>query len=314
MRPRRRSAAVLAVNVAVVALVAACTGGGGGRPRVPSALPPLTITIPTTLVDHSSDSLGTVVGRTTLTIPPLTPGNATLGGTVIADDGSPVAGADIHLERVVDDQVGAADVSAAADGTWNVAGLLGGLYRVRAWRTPDMAQTNPDIFFMGGSETHTLNLRLARFGGEQVQSSLAPNPGVVGEPANLVVEVTAPSVGSDGVVKDEGRSGLPVELVGDGRWAVESPPTQTTSSSGLAGWALSCQAVGAQPLSVVVNGTDTFPLDLPPCVPVPPTTTTTTTLPTSSTTATSLPGATTSTTTRAKHRPGGPPSTGPFGT
>ncbi|GAC1533638.1 MAG: hypothetical protein NVS3B12_13320 [Acidimicrobiales bacterium] len=293
---RPASALLLALSVAVMVVVAACTGGAHRAKPVAPLTPETTMPI-TTLADHSSDSLDGVSGRTTLTIA-LTPGQATLGGVVAGPDGQPVPGATVRLERVVGDQLAAANVGSAADGTWTAARIIGGLYRVRAWRAPDLAQTTPNIMFLGSKETQMLNLRLDRFTGVSVSSSLAPNPPIIDSPANLVVAVNAATVGPDGVVRGQGRSGVAVQLFGEGQWQISGSPGRTTNASGIASWQLTCVALGNQPLSVLVNGTDTFPLNLAPCSPVPPTTTTaeaqtTTTQP--GQTTTTQPGQTTTT-------------------
>jgi hypothetical protein len=190
--------------------------------------------------------------------------------------------------------VASADVAAAADGTFNAPGIIGGLYRVRAWRPPDLAIVDPQIFFLGAAETHTVSLQLQRFTGMQVSSTIAPNPPIIGEPANLVVLVGVSTVGADGVVRGQGKSGLQVDLAGSGSWAVTGSASRTTDAAGDATWEITCDSLGPQSLSVVVQSTNSFPLDLPACAPVPTTTTTTTT--------TTLPGSSTSTSTTTKRK------------
>src|SRR5207248_2824996 len=103
-------------------------------------------------------------------------------------------------ERLVGDGVGSADIISQADGTWAAPNVLGGRYRVRAWRAPDLALTTPQLLFVGSTETKALSLRVDRYTGTGVQAAIAPSPPVVGEPANLVVSVTTRSVDDKGVV------------------------------------------------------------------------------------------------------------------
>jgi len=290
IRTRRGAGAVLSLNLVVLVVLVACSGG---HPSFPSSLLYATSTTATTYPDYSSVSLGAVAGVTTLTVN-LTPGAANINGTVVDDTGAPVPAATIHLERLVGTQLASVDIPAAADGTWKAQGIVGGLYRVRAWRPPDLAIVDPQILFLGATDTQTVNLQLQRFTGDQVTSNIAPSPPIIGQPANLVVLVTVSTVAADGTVHGQGKPGTTVELAGGGSWAVSGNASEVTGADGTARWELTCGALGPQSLSVVVDTTNSFPLSLPPCAPVPTTTTTGT--------STTVVSGTTSTTT--KHRTG----------
>jgi hypothetical protein len=276
-------------------VLAACTGGHGTP--LPSSLLSATTTSQTTYPDLSNVSLPAIAGVTTVTVG-LTPGGASINGQVVDDTGAPVPSATVHLERIVGNQVASADVTSGGDGTFNAPGIIGGLYRVRAWRPPDLAIVDPQIFFLGSSDAHSLTLQMQRFTGQQVSSSIAPDPPIIGEPANLVVLVSASTVDPDGTVRGQGQPGVQVSLAGQGSWVVSGSAAATTGPAGTAGWQVTCQQLGAQPLSVVIASGPTTPLDLPPCAPVPTTTTST------STTSTSVPfGATTTTLHRQRAGP-----------
>src|SRR3954468_15484125 len=120
----RRAALVL------VLFAGACSSHRGLVPPVPSTV---VLETPTTAPDLTGVGLAAVAGRTTTTSIPLGPGGATLNGTVTGPDG-PVPSATVHIERLVGDASGSADVATQPDGTWTAPGLLGGRYRVRAWR------------------------------------------------------------------------------------------------------------------------------------------------------------------------------------
>ncbi|MGH9165928.1 MAG: hypothetical protein ACRDZW_10510, partial [Acidimicrobiales bacterium] len=177
----------------------------------------------------------------------------------------------------------------ATDGTWSLAGVTGGRYRVRAWRAPDLAQVEPTLVFVGAQDKAPVVSKLERFAGPFPAPSVAPNPPVVGESAGLVVQVTQRSVDEGGVVRAIPIPGARVELTGAIFWQVRSANPTVTDASGRARWELACRSPGAQPLSAVVNGGESFPLALPACadptpvVPVPlpgqPATTTVTTRP-----------------------------------
>ena len=279
IRSRRTAGAVLSLPLAAVLVLAACTGGHSG---FPSSLLSATTTTATTFPDFSSVTLGAVGGVTTITVS-VTPGTATVSGQVLDDVGAPVPSATVHLERVVGNQLASADVAAGPDGTFSAPGIIGGLYRVRAWRAPDLAIVDPQIFFLGASEAKSVNLQLQRFTGEQVTSSIAPSPPIIGQPANLVVLVAVSAVAADGTVHGQPKAGAQAALVGDGSWTVQGSASQTTGPSGTVSWQVSCGALGQQSLSVIVDA-KSFPLNLPACSPVPTTTTTTTGAPSTSST------------------------------
>ena len=196
----------------------------------------------------------------------------------------PVGGATVEADRLVGDQVATVKTTTAADGSWNLSSILGGRYRVRAWQQPSLAMTTPQIFFLAGTENHTLTLQLTAFTGPVVASAFAPANPVLGQSDNLVIQVTNPTVGPDGVVRDLPDAGVSVTLTDGPQWLVSNGNPLPTDSSGQVLFQLSCQATGTLALSAEVGTGTSVGLELPDCAP-PPTTTlepTTTTPPPSS--------------------------------
>lgn len=271
----------------VVALMVAA--GCSDDPTEELPAPPTTVPLAptTTAADLSGVALAGVAGRTTTTLS-IGPGSATMRGTVVVPEGA-VPGATVRLERLVGDAVAAAEVPTNPDGTWEAKDILGGRYRVRAWRAPDLAMTKPEVFFLEAREARTLNLRLSRFEGVAVTSDIAPNPPEVNAPASLVVLVTAREVDTTGVVRANPVAGVRVELAGSG-WRLDSANATVTDSGGQARWQVRCRAEGVQNLSVVVNQQSPHALEMPPCSP--------STAPPSTSTSTTVRGGTTSTTRR----------------
>lgn len=268
-----RRAGVLAL-AAVALLGAACSR----EARITLPPPPSTVAPSTTvpLVDHSGANLPKVGGKTTTTIA-IQPGPATLRGSVVGPDG-PIPGAAVRVERLVGDGVATLVLPTLADGTWVLPNVLGGRYRVRAWREPDLALTTPAILFLEGSQTKELQLKLDRYSGLHAGAAIAPDPPVVGQPANLVVLVTNRSVDSQGVVRAVPVTNVRAELFGGGRWQLDTSAVTATDGSGQAHWQLRCRESGQQPLSVLVGDRESFPLNLPACVEAPRETSTTTTV------------------------------------
>jgi hypothetical protein len=275
--PKNRKSHLFAAIVAGAALTAAgCAGVTSLDFPTPKSVPPDQAT--TTTVDLSGVTLRRVPGSTTSTVV-VGPGRASLSGSVVGP-GGPIPGAIVHVERIVGDYYGSVNVTTQPDGTWAVPNVLGGRYRVRGWRTPDLALTNPQIFFLSGTENKTMTVQLDQFNATNVSGAVAPNPPIVGQAANLVVQVTNQTVDDSGVVRGTPVPGATVQLTSASTGlTVAGDNPATTDSSGEVRWQIACESIGPQDLVFVLNNntTNTYPYTLPACALPPATTTTTTT-------------------------------------
>ncbi|HVE46875.1 MAG TPA: carboxypeptidase-like regulatory domain-containing protein [Acidimicrobiales bacterium] len=314
--------------IAVVSLSSCMTSGGGTLEPLPP--PPSTVAPPSTTIapDFSQVPLPGVRGSTTTTTISLGPGAAAFRGTVTGPDG-PVAGAPVRVERLVGSAVASMDVASQPDGNWELPGIRGGAYRVRAWRPPDLAQVAPAFVFIGMKETFKLDLKLDRYAGPVATAAVAPNPPVVEAPVNLVVQLSSRTVDDQGFVTSVPLFGARATLASaTGTWLVASANPTLSDTNGRARWDVRCRAAGSQPLTVTVDGgLAPLPLTLPPCVepattaapapassappssspatllPRPTTTTTTTTRPATTTTTRPAPATTTTRPAPATTRP-----------
>jgi hypothetical protein len=289
--------------LALAVLVAGCEAKAV-EPLPPAPKVPETTT--TTVVDYSGVALAGVPGRTTTTVA-MGPGRASLEGTVTGPEG-PVAGAVVHAERLVGDAAATLDVVTGEDGRYAIPAVLGGRYRLRAWKAaPDnLALVEPQVFFLEGAEKKAANIALTRYQGASVTAAIAPDPPLIESPSNLVVQIVDRAVDPGGIVRATPLPDVRAELFGTGDWRVLTPVATTSDAAGRARWTLDCRRVGQQPLSVVIGETTTFNLNLPACTVPPPTgdelapteeTTSTTSAGTpASTTTTARPAATTTTT------------------
>jgi hypothetical protein len=276
---------------AAVGIAAALIAGAGCSSVQTLSFPSPTSTVGTaqaaapTLPDNlSSVNQPPVPGATTTTLPAVGPGAATLNGSVFGPSG-PVGGATVEADRLVGDQVASARATTAADGSWRIAGILGGVYRVRAWHAPNLAITTPQVLFLGDSQDLTVSLELAAFPGPNVGAALAPAAVYVGEPANLLVQITNPTIGADGVLSYQPVVGGIVALTPGSGWIISGPNPTTTNAAGNAVFLVRCKVPGSNPLIATVGTKGTpVPLQVPPCAP-PPAPTTSTTAPCPSTTA-----------------------------
>jgi hypothetical protein len=246
----------------VLGVGTACVGGHDSGIPDP---PPTSALSSTTQFDLVLRPLAAIPGRATTTTAVIGPGEVTLKGTVVGPDG-PLPGAMVRAERLVGDATASADVVTNPDGTWTIPSVLGGRYRVRAWRAPDLALTKPEVFFIEAKGTKELALKVDRYAGAFAQGAIAPVPPIVDEPANLVVQVSKRQVDENGVVRSTPMALANVELVGSGAWRLDGPNPVTSDDGGNASWQVRCRQSGHQPLSATVNGADTFTLALPDCV------------------------------------------------
>ncbi len=216
--------------------------------------------------------------------PPPTPpvpaaGRARLLG-VDTGPGGPAGGATVRVEQLVGDDVRVTDVTADDDGAWELPGIAGGRYRIRAFRVPDLIQTDTEVLFLADGSERQIDLDVDAVGRREVDAAVAPDPPVVGRPANVVVQVTEVVVGSDGVAREQPADGVALTL-GGGSSDLAAGPTVTTGSDGRGRWQVVCDQVGGSDLAVDVGG-ETVSLDVSSCdaPPSPTTTAPTTTEPT----------------------------------
>lgn len=281
-----------------LALVAAgCGAGSAGSP------PAVT-----------TDATTTVASTVPSGLPTMGPGRATLSGTVVGP-GGPVAGATVLVERIVDGTPAQARLTSGPGGGWRLDRVLGGGYRVRAWLAPGLAQTSPTAFFLADGADRVVDLELTSFSRPVVQSAIAPDPPLTDQDSQVVVQINARQVQSDGTVTTAPAEGLSLQLVGEGGWLISSANPAVTDSQGQATWTATCTSAGVQALAVDVGSPASGPtssstagssstfagdgsmvsLDVPDCELGPPSTTSTTpTTTTTSTTSTTIPGPTSS--------------------
>jgi hypothetical protein len=176
-----------------------------------------------------------------------------------------VGAATVRIQRLVGDAVVQTDLFTNPDGTWALPNVQGGRYRIRAWRAPDLAIVDPVVVFLGATDVRNVPISVNRYTGVTAVASIAPNPPPVDDPANLVVQARTQAVDPEGVVRASPIAGATLQLSGSGSWSASPSGANSADGQGTARWQVRCLASGAQPLSVTVNGTDTFPLNLAAC-------------------------------------------------
>jgi hypothetical protein len=254
--------------VSLLVLIAVTSCANTKEEALPPAPPAIATTTSTSLVDYSTVPLAPVESKTTTTVNQ-GPGRARLLGTVVGPDG-PVDGAVVRVERLQGDSVVfRGDVLSDPEGKWQTGRLVGGRWRVRAWRSPDLADVRPEIVFLAEEQTRALRLPLDRFGGPSVTAAIAPDPPPPGVPANLVVAVNNQSVDADGIVRSVPVPLYLVQLFAP-TWFIEGDNPQFTDGAGHVSWRVTCAAVGASGMFVSLQSGQLQAVPVPPCTEPPP--------------------------------------------
>lgn len=260
----------LAPMVTVAMIAGGCWSGSAPEPLpAPSTTVSTAPTTTSVAIDSSGVPLAPVEGTTTTSAVVVGPGTATIAGRVDGPDG-PVEGATVRLERLVGDAAASLEVLSGPDGSWRAVDVLGGRYRIRAWRQPDIAVVDAQLVFVAGTGTAEVLLRADAFPGALVDVAVAPDPPSVGERTSVVVRVAERLVDAQGVVRSVPRAGAVVVLAASSGWEADSSLSATTDDSGQATFVLVCRVAGPQGLIVTLAPDQTFPLSPPECVEPPP--------------------------------------------
>ncbi len=266
----RRTALLLLALVAV-----ACTSSHQGAAPAPTTVAETTLppTSSTSTTATPTTTTSTVPRTTVTTVLALGPGDASLTGTVTGPQG-PVDGATVHVERVVGTSVATQDVTTSG-GSWQLSSILGGAYRVRAFKTPDLSPSDVQTFFLAANDRKEVDFTLAAAGGDRITAAVNPNPPRVGQPATVTITVGTGGVDSQGRPSLTPRPGVSLVLSGGPGFVVDSTPSVVTDASGSGSWTVHCTAEGATTLPLTV-GAGVTSVTLPACgsAPAAPTATT----------------------------------------
>ena len=264
-RGRRPLFAVLALVVAVIA--GACSDDKpAAAPPVtepPTTLAPTTTTTPPPSTTSTTVRTSTSTTRTTLAAITIGPGDAYIGGSVIGPQG-PVDGATVKIERLVGSAVATEEVTTSGGGAWSKDSVLGGAYRIRAFRSPDLSQSTVETFFLAAGERKTVDLRLTRTDGERITAVINPSPPRLNQSALLTIQVGVGQIDAQGRPAVIPRAGVLLQLSPGPGQVLESSPQVPTDATGSASWRLRCVAEGPNPVSLTV-GTGVTQVNLPPC-------------------------------------------------
>jgi hypothetical protein len=307
-----RRIALAGLPVLLLALALAGCSKGDGK-ALPKPKPGDSSTSTTAPADYTQVGLiGVDPGKAPSTTRPSI-GEASIAGRVLDSDGAPVPQALVRATYFPPDpsKPEVIEVLSGDDGGYRFEKLLGGRWRIRAFKAPQLATLEEPAIFLGAQEQKALDLKVKAATGLVVTAKIAPDVPLLGWPAELAARVFSETVTADGAVARTAVAGAPISLSITGSWSLQTPNAQSTDTDGVARWTMSCGAEGTQPISAVVNGQE-FPVTVPSCL-SPASTTTTTLPPPSSSTSSTKPKAKPTTTSSTIPRSYSTSSTRPHG-
>lgn len=271
--PRPRRVLAVAALVAMTAVAGACASDGPDDPfaDAPDQRTEVTVPPPPEEVDLP-DTRGVVLAPLPGGDGPQAPvkvygGDAVLTGEVRGPGGS--AGAVVRIERFVGVRSAVEEVTVADDGTWRARRLLGGRYRVRAYRSPDLAMLSSAVFFLPDGDEHRLDLELGRYGGIDVQAAFLAASLQVGQSATLTSLAQEVAVDGSGIVRGTPLAGDTITADGGSGWAIDQP-SRAVGADGTTSWTVTCRRPSPGAITVSVAGATATVT--PPCSAAPPTT------------------------------------------
>jgi hypothetical protein len=290
-------AALVVAGVAAVALPLLANRSKDDGRALPKPVGETTTTTEPIDLTHVSLEPIAAAGKPTSTTRPVGGGKAAILGRVVDADGHSVPGAFVRATYYGDpNKPEMIEAISLEDGTYRFEQVLGGRWRIRAWKSPELATLDDNVFFLGYAEQRQVDLKVKAASDIVVTSSMAPNPPFTGSPVELAVLVLSQTVDEEGVVHRSPVGGAAVTLDIRGKWSLVGDPTQATEYNGRTAWQLTCTEVGQQPIIAFVGGRE-WPLNVPAChdpLETTTTTTTTTTLPPGVTTSSTKPKSKTS--------------------
>ena len=193
-------------------------------------------------------------------------GDAKLHGRVVAPEDK-VEGTIVRLERFVGEDFGVLDIPVKKDGTWEAKDIRGGRYRVRAFKRPHLATTEPQAIFVAADHGEgNVDLTMERHEGWLLQGAVDVPEAHVGEKLTLRTLLLIEDVGDDGIVRGKGIPAAEVQMTLLGGVAVVGPVLAVTDENGFAAFTVICTAEGVNAIDLTSSFLTTR-VELPNCGP-----------------------------------------------
>ncbi len=124
---------------------------------------------------------------------------------------------------------------------------------MRAFLPPTLTQPTAEVFLLGAGEERELALTMNQYGEPSIAFAMAPDPALLHQQVNIVVQVTGRFVGPDGFVTNQPLVGGTVDVTHVVRVRVATPISgpPITDQNGRVVVNYSCESAGAVQLQAI---------------------------------------------------------------
>jgi hypothetical protein len=192
-------------------------------------------------------------------------GTAKLAGIIRGPSG-PLEGAEVLIQRFTNAGAAVVRTQTNAEGRWQVSGVHGGRYRVRAFVPGRFASAGSEVFFLSDGDTKHHNVDLASPNEEPIVRGIVIGDAHVGGSGTAMVFVANREIDDDGKTRQVASAGVEVTLLVEVPAVVlTSPESIATGSNGFASFAFDCPGPSTGDAQALVLG-KTYPVKITPCV------------------------------------------------
>jgi hypothetical protein len=192
-------------------------------------------------------------------------GGAKLAGIITGPSG-PLEGAEVVVQRFTNAGAGVVRTQTNSEGRWQVSGVHGGRFRVRAFVPGRYASAGSEVFFLSDGQTKRHNVNLAKPDEESIVRGIVIGNAHVGGTGSTMVFVANREIDDDGKTRQVAASGVEVSLVVRGAAVIlTSPESITTGLTGFARFAFDCPGESTGDAQAIVAG-KSYPVRITPCI------------------------------------------------
>lgn len=199
----------------------------------------------------------------------MTGGTSVLSGVVVGPDGI-IPAATVEIQRHTSHGIGTMRVVTDETGTWSVASLPGGRYRVRAWVPGLLTSGGSEVRYVTAGQSADYNFTLWAVDPAPGLEFVHGGPIYEGQPGEVAVAISRRSIDETGVVVTTPIIGALVSVETTADVTVVSAPIQLSDGEGATRFTIQCNGPISTGTLTARSGalSETFPL--PGCQPIPP--------------------------------------------